>query len=69
MIKRTLIFENPAWLSKKDNLLEIKLTDTGELKHTPIEEIGVLILENPQITLTQGLIKLCMNLPNTGRLS
>lgn len=56
MIKRTLVFENPAWLSKKDNQLEIKLTDTGELKHTPIEDIGVLILEHPQITLTHGLL-------------
>ncbi|MCK6601196.1 MAG: type II CRISPR-associated endonuclease Cas1 [Bacteroidetes bacterium] len=59
MLKRTLLFENPALLSRKNNQLEIKLLETGELKQTPIEDIGVLILEHPQITVTHSLLTFC----------
>jgi CRISP-associated protein Cas1 len=56
MIKRTLYFGNPAYLSTRQEQLEIKVLDTGETKTAPIEDIGVLILDHQQITITQALI-------------
>jgi CRISPR-associated protein Cas1 len=56
MIKRTLYFGNPAYLSTHLEQLDIKVADTGETKTVPIEDIGVLILDNQQITITQAVI-------------
>ena len=58
MIKRTLFFGNPAYLSMRNAQLVIKLTDaqTQEevVKTVPIEDIGVVVLEDRQITITNG---------------
>ena len=58
MIKRTLYFGNPAYLSSKTEQLIIKQEKEGEEKITtiPIEDIGVMILDHPQITITQVAI-------------
>lgn len=63
MIKRTLYFSKPAYLSKKDNQLAVKYPgDKGatnkekEVTTIPIEDIGIVLLDNPQITLTHGLL-------------
>lgn len=56
MIKRTLYFGNPAYLKTKDEQLVFESTDTGEMKVVPIEDIGVLILDHQQITISQALI-------------
>ena len=57
MIKRTLLFGNPAYLSTKNEQLVVKYPDeTIETKTVAIEDIGVLLLEDPQITITSGLI-------------
>lgn len=66
MIKRTLFFSNPAYLSMehaqlvvrlKSNNHEKKETSKEEIVRTiPIEDIGMLVLENRQITITSGLI-------------
>ena len=56
MIKRTLYFGNPAYLKTKDEQLVIELQDTGETKSTPIEDIGILILDHQQITITQAVL-------------
>lgn len=68
MIKRTLYFGNPAYLSLRMQQLEIRLPEVekssslpGFFKETtvrtiPIEDIGVLVLDNRQITITQGAI-------------
>lgn len=81
MIKRTLYLGNPAYLSKKDDQLVIKLIDNGNEKEiqnenteseeidkkdkyrnrtnqniVPIEDIGIIILDSRQITITQGLL-------------
>lgn len=53
MIKRTLYFGNPAYLKTKNEQLIISLKDGGEEKQVPIEDIGVLILDHSQITITQ----------------
>ncbi|OSZ82589.1 subtype II CRISPR-associated endonuclease Cas1 [Chitinophagaceae bacterium IBVUCB1] len=56
MIKRTLYFGNPAYLKTSNEQLIIEMTDTGETKQVPIEDIGVLILDHQQITITQALM-------------
>ncbi len=63
MIKRTLYFGNPAYLSVKNEQLVINIPQSGNetadtsLKTIPIEDIGVVVLDNPQITLTHYAIE------------
>lgn len=69
MIKKTLYFENPAYLSMKNSQLVIKLPEVikndslpesfkqESVKTIPIEDVGVVILDNKQITITHGLIE------------
>ncbi|MBQ9254101.1 MAG: type II CRISPR-associated endonuclease Cas1 [Bacteroidales bacterium] len=62
MIKRTVCFSNPAYLSVKLNQLVVSFPDNEEKRAIPIEDIGVIILDNQQITLTQSvLVKLLEN--------
>ncbi|MBX2920752.1 MAG: type II CRISPR-associated endonuclease Cas1 [Chitinophagaceae bacterium] len=56
MIKRTLYFGNPAYLKTNNNQLVIEMHDSGETKSAPIEDIGLLILDHQQITITQALM-------------
>lgn len=67
MIKKTLYFGNPAYLSLRDAQLVIKLPeieksplpeDTKRMSETskPIEDLGVVVLDNKQITITAGVI-------------
>lgn len=56
MIKRTLYFGNPAYLKTVNEQLVIEMHDSGETKTAPIEDIGILILDHQQITITQALI-------------
>ena len=62
MIKRTLHFSNPAYLSLKNGQLVIDLPhlkalgDVDSQKQVPVEDIGVVMLDNPQITITHGCI-------------
>jgi CRISPR-associated protein Cas1 len=60
MIKRTLYFGNPAILKLKDKQLSIETVDEhGEVKTktVAVEDIGVMVIDSPQITLTSGLIQ------------
>jgi CRISPR-associated protein Cas1 len=60
MIKRTLYFGNPAYLRLKDKQLVVEtVNETGETVITlrPVEDIGVIVIDNPQITITSGLIQ------------
>lgn len=58
MIKRTLFIGNPAYISSANKLLVIKQPDPvlfkqeDDIKTIPIEDIGVLVLEHKQITIT-----------------
>lgn len=73
MIKKTLYFENPAYLSMKNSQLVIKLPEVVQsdtlsesfkqeaVKTIPIEDIGIVILDNKQITLTHGLLEALLN--------
>lgn len=58
MIKKTLYFGNPAYLKKDQLQLKIEFpTDEGKpAKTIPIEDIGIIILDHPRITLTQSLL-------------
>ncbi len=62
MIKRTLHFSNPAYISLQRNQLFIDLPHLKPLgekeskKSIPIEDIGIIILDNQQITITHGCI-------------
>lgn len=69
MIKRTLYFGNPAYLSRKNDQLVIRLPEVEkndtlpesfkkEAQATiPIEDIGVVILDEQRLVITQGLIE------------
>lgn len=66
MIKRTLYFTNPARLSTLNEQLIVKTGSMAEgreeERQIPIEDIGIIVLEHPQITITHVLIdKLLQN--------
>jgi CRISPR-associated protein Cas1 len=63
MIKRTLFFGNPAYLSTKNEQLVVKFPEDEKQEATiPIENLGYIVLEDPQITITNGLLmKLIQN--------
>ena len=68
MIKRTIYFGNPAYLSLQNEQLVIKLPEVEtanvsekfkrEATRTiPIEDIGIVVLDNKRITITQALLE------------
>lgn len=69
MIKRTLYFGNPAYLSFKNKQLVVHLPEVEKTKDIPtdlkkeliatipIEDIGVVVLDHGQITITQVLLE------------
>ena len=63
MIKRTLFFGNPAYLSTRNEQLVVNFPEKEKPEATiPIEDLGYIVLENPQITITNGLLtKLVQN--------
>lgn len=67
MIKRTLYFGNPAYLSKKNDQLVINLPNAKGIDNltgnntVPIEDIGVVLLDHQQITITHGLLESLLN--------
>lgn len=56
MIKQTLMFTLPAYLSLKDNQIVIQLKATEQTVTRPIEDIGVVVVENAQVTLSIPLL-------------
>lgn len=69
MIKKTLYFGNPAYLSLRDNQLVIKLPEVESndtlpdsmkydmVRTIPIEDIGVVVIDNKRITLTSAILE------------
>lgn len=69
MIKKTLYFGNPAYLSLRQQQMVIKLPEveandtlTDSFKRSsevtkPIEDIGIVVLDNRRITITHGLLE------------
>jgi CRISPR-associated protein Cas1 len=56
MVKRTLYFGNPAYLKTKSEQLVIQRQDDGEVISVPIEDVGLIILDHSQITITSGVV-------------
>lgn len=58
MIKRTLFFQNPCYLNTRDKQLVVNFPEELKKKATvPIEDLGYVVLENPQITVSVGLLR------------
>ncbi|MDE5788414.1 MAG: type II CRISPR-associated endonuclease Cas1 [Bacteroidaceae bacterium] len=69
MIKKTLYFGNPMYLSLRNSQLVLRIPDiekNGNLSDTfkketertiPIEDIGVVVLDNRRITITTGAME------------
>lgn len=69
MIKKTLYFGNPAYLSLRDSQLVIKLPEVEQNAQfpesfkaeatvtKPIEDIGIVVLDNKRITITAGVLE------------
>lgn len=69
MIKKTLYFGNPTYLSLRNGQLVIKLPEVVKNESLPerfkqssevtkpIEDIGVVVLDNKQITITTGVLE------------
>lgn len=69
MIKKTLYFGNPVYLSLKNGQLVIKLPELVKNEKLPvefkqksevtraIEDIGVIVLDHKQITITSGVLE------------
>lgn len=60
MIKKTLYMGNAAYLKCKDMQMVVTLTDSGEVRTVPIEDIGVIVLDHHSITISQQLITLLL---------
>ena len=57
MIKRTIYFGNPAYLSINLDQLIVQIPDVENKSSIPVEDIGVVLLDHPRITITHGVIK------------
>lgn len=69
MIKKTLCFSNPAYLSLRNKQLVIQIPDIEQNdtipeafkkmneRTIPIEDIGVVVLDNKRITITTGAME------------
>lgn len=69
MIKKTLCFSNPAYLSMRNDQLLIKMPEIESCKTmtedskalfertVPIEDIGVVVLDNKRISITTGAME------------
>lgn len=72
MIKKTLYFGNPVYLSLRNAQLVIKLPEVVKNESLPdtfkqqseimkpIEDIGIVVLDNKQITITSGVLEVLL---------
>ena len=56
MIKQTLMFTSPVALSLKYGQLAVKSLDDDKTLTRPVEDIGILVIDNPMISLTIPLL-------------
>ncbi|MEY4111194.1 MAG: hypothetical protein RLZZ46_1550, partial [Bacteroidota bacterium] len=69
MIKRTIYFGNPVYLSLRDAQMQVRLPEVvkNEFFQTefransevsiPVEDLGLIVLDHRQITITQALLE------------
>lgn len=72
MIKRTLYFGNPAYLSLSNAQLLVRLPEVEKndllpenfkkeaIAKIPVEDIGIILLDHQQITITQAVLELLL---------
>ena len=72
MIKRTLYFGNPSYLSLSNSQLLVRLPEVEKndtlpesfkkeaVARIPVEDIGIVVLDHQQVTITQALIEALM---------
>lgn len=56
MIKQTLMFTSPVSLSLKDQQIVITFKDNKDSVTRPIEDIGFVVIENPQVSISVPLL-------------
>lgn len=56
MIKQTLMFTSPVYLSLKDQQMVITFKDNNDTVSRPIEDIGFVVIENPQVSISVPLL-------------
>ena len=56
MIKQTLMFSSPVYLSLKDRQMVITFKDNQDTVTRPIEDIGFVVVENPQVSISVPLL-------------
>ncbi|MBR5039287.1 MAG: type II CRISPR-associated endonuclease Cas1 [Prevotella sp.] len=56
MIKQTLMFSSPVYLSLKDQQMVITFKDNKDTVIRPIEDIGFVVIENPQVSISVPLL-------------
>lgn len=56
MIKQTLMFTSPVSLSLEDHQIVITFKDNKDTVTRPIEDIGLIVIENPQVSISVPLI-------------
>lgn len=57
MIKRTLYFGNPTYLRIDKSQLVVDLKSEDEIRTFPVEDIGMIVLDHPRITITHGVMR------------
>ncbi len=60
MLKRTIFISNPAKLSIRNEQLVVETTEHGQIKSVHLEDVGMIILEHQQISLTHAVLQQCM---------
>jgi CRISP-associated protein Cas1 len=61
MLKRTIYIGNPSYLRLENNQLKIKCAESNQDKGSiPIEDIGILMLDHAQMTITTQVLEKLM---------
>jgi CRISPR-associated protein Cas1 len=58
MIKRTIVLSNQAYIKKENDQLVVQ--QGTEIKSVPLEDIGVLMMESHQCTITEAVLSALM---------
>jgi CRISPR-associated protein Cas1 len=56
MIKQTLMFTSPVYLALKDQQMVITFKDNQDTVTRPIEDIGFVVIEHPQVSISVPLL-------------
>lgn len=65
MIKRTIFISNPVRLFLKHEQMKVQVKETGREASIPIEDIGFVVIENMQVSLSMPLLA-ALNANNVG---